>query len=122
MLAHSTTALVIQILVTVFGLVIIFKAFGNLKKATISLATFAIWSFFWLLIVIMFWQPNLTNYIAAVLQVGRGTDAVTYVSFVLLFYLFFKVFVSMEKQQQETTKLAREMAILSHHVKELKSR
>ncbi len=104
--------MVIQILITLVSAFVIVRAFQKFKQKAVPLSPFFVWLLFWCLIVFFVWQPQQTDRIAAFLQVGRGADAVLYISLILIFYLFFKVFMKLEKLDQEITLLVREMAIL----------
>ncbi len=104
--------MVIQILITVISAFVILRAFKNYRKKSVRLMTFALWSFFWLGMIFLVWQPQLTNRLAALLQVGRGTDAVFYLSLILIFYLLFRIFVKLESIDTELTTIIREIAII----------
>ncbi len=104
--------MVIQVLVTILSAYIILRAYRSYRKKTVRIATFLLWSFFWLLMIFVVWQPDLTNRLASLLQVGRGADAVLYLSLVLIFYLIFKIYVKLEAIDAEMTTLVREVAII----------
>lgn len=102
----------IQILITIFSILVIVKAIGKLQKKEIHGKTVLFWSLFWLVVIFLIWQPNLTNYLAAFLQVTRGADAVFYLSLIVIFYLLFRMFTKMERIDTEITALVREIALL----------
>ncbi len=104
--------MVIQILITSISVFVIARACEKFKQKAVPPLTWLAWSLFWLLIIFFIWQPQQTDRIAAVLQVGRGADAVLYLSLILIFYLFFRVFTKLEKLDQDITLLIREIAIL----------
>jgi len=58
-------------------------------------------------------DPNLTQRVARVLGVGRGVDAVFYLTIVLLFYLVFRVHKRMRGLERQITELVRKLAIMS---------
>ncbi len=101
----------IQILITLISLVIIGKAIRKIQKREAHVQTFVVWTFFWFLVIVLVWQPNLTDYLAAFLQVTRGADAIFYLSLILIFYLFFKLFIKLERIDQDITKVVRELAL-----------
>jgi hypothetical protein len=61
------------------------------------------------ILVVVF--PNVTTRIANRFGVGRGVDAVLYVSLIILFYLVFRTNVALENLKQEMTELVRKVAI-----------
>jgi hypothetical protein len=103
----------IQILITLVSAFIIIKACGKLRKREVHAQTFTAWILFWLLVIALVWQPNLTDTLARFLQVTRGADAVFYLSLVGIFYLLFRAFIRMERMEQEITALVRELALRS---------
>lgn len=76
------------------------------------------WSLFWVVVVVLVWQPSLTDRIAALLRVGRGADVISYLSLILIFYLIFKVFIKLERIDQDITSLVRSMAIIEKEHKD----
>ncbi len=102
----------IQLLVTLVSGFVIFKTVTKFKKKEIPFLLCFLWSFFWILGIVMVWQPSISDRLASLLQVGRGTDAILYLSLVAIFYLIFKLFVRFEKSEKELTALVREVAIL----------
>ena len=49
--------------------------------------------------------------LSSILGIARGADLIVYVSVVLLFYLIFRLYVKMEKIEQDVTKVVRKIAI-----------
>jgi len=104
--------MMIQVLVSIVIALILFKTAARYRKKEISPRLFGFWVLFWLLAALLFWMPELSQYVADLLEVGRGVDAVLYISLVILFYLMFKIFNRFERMEREITKLVREIAIL----------
>ena len=101
----------LQFLVTVFIVFNLTKLFVQKQKNKISWLALLFWSFLWLLVLIVFWQPDITSYVANVLGIGRGADLVIYLSVILIFYLLFRVFVRLNRIESDISKLVREDAI-----------
>lgn len=112
--------MVIQILITVISLFIVGKAAAAYFHKRIRMPAFAIWSIFWVTIIVLVWQPDLTNYLAAFLQVGRGADAVFYLSLIVIFYLLFRIYIRFERVDAHITTLVRELAIINKRVDDSK--
>jgi len=77
----------------------------------LSAGGFIFWVLFWLIVLLVVWQPSLSSELANFLGVGRGADLVIYVSIALLFYLIFRLTVKAEKIERNITTLAREIAL-----------
>lgn len=101
----------LQILVTIFVGFILFRLFVQRQKNKLSVLNFLIWLVLWLIILVVFWQPDTTSYLATWLGIGRGADLVVYLSIVAIFYLIFRIFVRLNKIEREITKVVREDAI-----------
>ncbi|MBI4272400.1 DUF2304 domain-containing protein [Candidatus Uhrbacteria bacterium] len=112
--------MVIQILVTIASVFVIAKSVIAYIHKTIRIPTFIVWSIFWTVIIFLVWQPNLTDRLAAVLQVGRGADAIFYLSLIAVFYLLFKIFIRFENIVSQVTTLVREMGIIKKDIEDIK--
>lgn len=104
----------IQILVTIFSVLVIGKALAKFQKKEVHGKTVLAWSLFWIVVIFFIWQPNLTDYLAAFLQVTRGADAVFYLSIIVIFYLLFRMFTRLERIESDITTLVREIALLKN--------
>lgn len=101
----------LQVLVTIFIVFILYKLFKQKQSSKISLFAFIVWLLLWLAVLVVFWQPDTTSYIAAWLGIGRGADLAVYVSIVAIFYLLFRIFVRLNKIETQITKVVRDDAI-----------
>jgi small membrane protein len=108
----------IQIIVTVFSVFFILRAFRNFRQKNVRFFVWFFWTLLWAGMVILVWQPWLADFIAGYLKVGRGTDAILYLSLVLLFGLLFKLFVKIEALDRELTTIVRELAIIEKDAKD----
>lgn len=104
----------IQILITLVSVGIIVKACAKVRTREVHIQTLMAWILFWIAVIALVWQPNLTDYLAHFLQVTRGADAVFYLSLVGIFYLLFRIFIRLERMDQEVTTLVREIALLKN--------
>jgi hypothetical protein len=103
--------IVLQILVSLFVLIVLAKLFKQYNGDKITLANFLLWCLLWLAVLLVFWQPDLTSYLANFLGIGRGADLIIYVAILVLVYLVFRVFVRLQKLEKDLTKLIRDEAI-----------
>ncbi|MGV8150723.1 MAG: DUF2304 family protein [Candidatus Woesearchaeota archaeon] len=102
---------ILQILLILFAIFAWSRAALRLKKKDISLGGFIFWSLIWLTVIIFSSLPGILEWLSKILGIGRATDLAIYVSIVLLFYLLFRLYVRLDTQNQEITKLVREIAI-----------
>jgi hypothetical protein len=109
--------LIIQIIASVFLIFALLKVFWKYKGKQISFKEFFFWALLWVVIGVVFWLPQTTSFFANILGIGRGVDLVIYTSIVLIFYLIFRIFIRLDKQQQEITKIVRSLALTDQEEK-----
>jgi len=103
--------LIIRIIASVFSIFAIFKVLKKYRDKNISFKELFFWVIIWLAVGLVFWLPRFTTFLANFLGIGRGADLVIYTSIILIFYLIFRIFIILDKQQQEITKIVRHLAI-----------
>jgi small membrane protein len=103
--------LLIQVVVVLFSLYAATRALARYRKRTIGWGGLVFWILFWLAAAVCVLVPDLTQRFARVLGVGRGADAVFYVSLVGLSYAFFRLYLRIRLLEQELTLLVRRLAI-----------
>jgi len=101
----------LQILISIFVALVVAKLMQQRQRSKISNLSFATWLVLWLIVLIVFWQPSATSYLALWLGIGRGADLVVYVAIIALFYLQLKIFTKFNKIDSEITKLVRKEAL-----------
>lgn len=106
-----TSFLPIQIFFLIFLFFAASRAFLRVKEGNISFGSFLFWSSLWILATFSVLKPEFTTYMAKLIGIGRGTDAVIYASIILLFYLIFRTNVMMENLRQEISKLTTKIAL-----------
>jgi small membrane protein len=111
---------IVQILIIIFVLFAWSRAFLRLRGKNISIGEFSFWSFIWLAVIFMDLFPDVISGLSTYLGIGRAVDLLMYVSVILLFYLMFRLYVKMDIQSKELTKLVREIAIKNAKKKEKK--
>lgn len=105
--------MVIQFLISIIAALAIINAIGKLRQKTFTLPVFIVWATLWAAMGVVVWYPNITDTVANILRVGRGADAVLYISLIVIFYLLFRISARTEKIHQDVTRLARAVAIAS---------
>ncbi len=101
----------LQILITLFIVFILYKLFRQKQNNKISYIAFSIWFLLWLVVLVVFWQPESASYLANILGIGRGADLAIYLSVIAIFYLLFRIFIRLNKIDSEITKLSRKDAL-----------
>lgn len=102
---------IIQFLLVVFALFAITKTFRQFKNGKLTLAFLFLWILFWAIVGVVVVLPQTTDTLARFVGVGRGVDAIMYVSIIALFYAVFRLLVRIEEVEREITKLVRTLAI-----------
>ena len=91
----------LQIIVTVFSLLVIYRLIKKFKDKTLKIGEFITWFLIWLGVLVVFWVPQTTSYFAFFLGIGRGVDLAVYVAVLLIFYLIFRLYLKADKQIKE---------------------
>ena len=104
--------MVIQIIVSVLAALLVLKGVIDVLKKKARLAQSFVWVIFWALVVVAFWRPDATQYVANVLQVGRGADAVLYIGILAVCIALFKIYNKVERMDRNFTSLVRKIAIM----------
>ena len=102
---------ILQIIGIAFGLFAIIKSAFKFKKNKIPLSELIFWTVVWASMIGLALFPAPITLIANYVGIGRGVDLAIYLSIILLFYLVFKIFMKIDKQRTDTTRLVREIAL-----------
>ena len=101
----------LQIIVSLFVLLIVFRLTKKYKDSSLKVSEFTGWLVIWTIVLIVFWLPQTTSYLAFFLGIGRGVDLAVYVAILITFYLIFRLYLKAHKHQKEITKLVRYLSI-----------
>ena len=101
----------LQIIVSLFVLLVVFRLFKKYKDNTLKTSEFVSWLLIWLAVVVVFWLPQTASYLALILGIGRGVDLAIYVALLIIFYLILMFYLKIDKQQREITKIVRHLAL-----------
>ncbi|MFA5029985.1 MAG: DUF2304 family protein [Patescibacteria group bacterium] len=103
--------MILQILAIVFILFAASRVFLRFREKTLTTIEFIIWLFIWGIAALVVVLPYVSTFIAKVLGVGRGVDALIYISIIILFYGLFRIYVKLEFIEHELTLLVRKKAL-----------
>ena len=102
---------VIQILIVAFVLFALTRAVQRFRARDMSLGWLIGWTVLWLGAGTAAVLPWTTEWLARLVGVGRGVDAVIYISIFFLFYLVFRIFLRLEKLEREITTIVRRLGL-----------
>jgi hypothetical protein len=101
-----------QIIAIIIILFFIAKLFLQKKKKEINILEFSFWFLFWLVSgFVIFFIKKIDGFVSALGFSAKGIDVLVYLSIVVIFYLIFKLFIKIEKQERNITKLTREISL-----------
>ena len=101
----------IQIMLTaIFGFLIL-RILVITRQGRIRWPGALLWAAVWTIGLLAVWFPEATTRMARLIGVGRGADAILYLSIALLSYLVFRLFVLLDRQEQALTRLVSELAL-----------
>lgn len=103
--------MLIKYIIIFFALFVVYKAGLRFKSRDISRREYALWVFFWIIVIIATLVPKNLDKIAQFVGVERGADLAIYLSIIVIFYLIFKILVHLDKIDREITKIVRNMAL-----------
>ena len=100
-----------QIIVPLFSLVMIFYAFSLFKRGKKSIKELIIWGIFWGLFGFVALYPEVTNIVAQITGIQNNVNAVVFVSFVILFFVVFKMVIIIENIESRINSIVRKEAL-----------
>ncbi|MFH1171023.1 MAG: DUF2304 family protein [bacterium] len=106
--------MIIKILVSLFALFAISRTFLRQKEGSVGFASLILWTILWCGIVFFVWWPRASDVLAGRIGIGRGVDALVYISIVALFYGMFRIYIKLEYIEREITSLVRSLALEEH--------
>jgi hypothetical protein len=104
-------AQVIQIILIAFAVYAAISAISRFRRRSIGLAELAFWLALWAAAAAAVSHPELTQWVADRLGVGRGADAVFYFGLTALSYAFFRLYLRVRHAEQQITQLVRALAL-----------
>ena len=102
---------IIQIIIIAVAVFAVSRALWQFRKGALTIAMLGFWVLFWVIAGVVAVLPQTTDTLAQFVGVGRGADAVIYLSLIILFSLVFRMFVRIEDTEREITRLVRSNAL-----------
>ena len=107
---------VIQILLLVFAAFAFSRVFLRLRDGTISKIQFIFWGLVWSFLIFLAVFPNYLNSVSNIAGIGRAVDVLVYIGIAGLFYLVFRIYVYLDKFNQNITDLTREVSYINKRI------
>lgn len=101
----------IQIILPIFFVLATVKAVMRYRKNDITLVMMLLWLVLWVVGIYIVLNPNSTFHLAKILGVARGADVVMYIALAVLFFVVFRLLVTVEKLKKEIVVLTREVTL-----------
>jgi hypothetical protein len=101
----------IQIVLILFAVFAWSRAVNALRRGTLALTPFLLWTIFWVAVVVVVVRPETTAVLAHVFGVGRGADLAIYLALMLVFFLLFRLFAKIEELERQLTRFVRSEAL-----------
>ena len=101
----------IQIVLVLFAVFAFSRALVSVRRGTLRVGPFVLWSLFWGAVVVVAFRPETTMAAAHVFGVGRGADFAIYLALLLAFFLLFKLFARIEELERQLTRFVRAEAL-----------
>ena len=108
---HRDHLILLQVAVVLFALYAAARTLSRFRKGTIGTGELVVWLLFWSAVGFCVLVPDVTWWLARLLGVGRGADAVFYLSLVGLSYAFFRLYLRLRQTEQQITLLVRKLAL-----------
>lgn len=99
--------LIVQVILIILILFPISRVFLRFKDGQLTPPFFVFWLTVWTTALIILIFPSLTTKIARTVGINRGIDVVVYLSIAVLFYLVFRIYVSIENIRKEISDVVR---------------
>lgn len=101
----------VKLFVSAFVLFAISRVWLRRRDGSIGLIGAVVWSALWIGVAGFTWWPKVTDFFAQKVGIGRGADALVYLSIIGLFYASFRLYVKLESVEHELTSLVRALSL-----------
>ena len=101
----------IQVIIIIFIVFALSRVLLRYRDGAITVKELLFWLVFWIAASVAVLLPQTTSFLANLVGVGRGVDLAIYVALVIIFYMMFRIFVRLEKIEQDITKVVREVGL-----------
>lgn len=103
--------MIIKILLLAFIAFAILRLLRRHHENSISARWLSLWLGFWAVAAFAVALPEVTQRLAQIVGVGRGSDLAIYIALLSAYYILFRIMVRMEKMERNISKIVEELAI-----------
>lgn len=100
-----------KVLFTLFALFAWSRAILRFRAKQMNQKELAFWSLLWLAMIVVVLIPGKTTYLANLLGMGRGFDAMIFIAVIMLFYAVYRLYIRSNEVEQEITGIVRQLAL-----------
>lgn len=101
----------IKIIFTLFAIFAWSRVVIRFRIKDINIKELVFWSLVWGGMIVLVFLPGKTYFLAKMLGMERGNDAMFFVAIVAIFYATYRLYVKINEQEKEITKLVRALAL-----------
>ena len=101
----------IKIVFTLFVLFAWSRVIIRFRVKDLNIKELIFWSLVWISMIVLVFIPGKTNLLAKAMGMERGNDAMFFLGIVALFYATYRIYVKINEQDKEITKLVRALAL-----------
>jgi hypothetical protein len=101
----------IQLLLLAFILFALVKVILKYRHGEMRRFQLLFWIVVWAGAAFIVNLPDTTTFLASLLGIGRGADLIIYVSFLIVFYLIFRIHLTLNRFEHEITQLVSKLAL-----------
>jgi len=101
----------IKIIFTVFAIFAWSRAFIRFQKRLMNIKELIFWSILWGGLTVLVFIPGKTDFLARLLGMKRGIDAMFFFGIIVLFYAVYRLYAKANNLEYELTQLVRKIAI-----------
>ena len=100
----------LKILTVIFIVFAASRAYLRFKGKSLNFSSLIFWSIIWLATLVFVFDPQISDAIAKLFGLQRGTDTVFFLAIILLFYLIFRLYVKVDMIDKDLTRLVSEIS------------
>jgi hypothetical protein len=100
-----------QFFLLTFVLIALTKAIYAYKQRGMRAPDCLWWTLVWIGTASIIIFPDATSFVAHLLGIGRGADLIMYASLLVIFYLLFRIHLTLARFEQEVTEIVRAIAL-----------
>ncbi|MEI6040036.1 MAG: DUF2304 family protein [Candidatus Berkelbacteria bacterium] len=101
----------IRVILSLFAVFAWTRVVLRFKDKVANAKELGFWSLVWLGFIIIIFIPYKTTFVAHLLGMERGFDAMALIAIVALFYAVYRLYIKMNEAEREITKLVRQVAL-----------